>query len=213
MKPEIIQILEQYHQEQLLQYDSVLNERQKQRLEEQIRAIDFEELKKLYEETQKSIAIEEKKIEKIAYTDKEKLVKEQKERLEKIGSSKIKQGQYAVVTMAGGQGTRLGHIGPKGSYCLNTVNGPKYLFEILVDTLKKANDKYQVVIPWYIMTSKENYQQTVSFLEEHQYFGYDKNQIKFFIQGELPLVDTKGKLILDEKGQIKEAANRKWWYL
>ena len=213
MKPEIIQILEQYHQEQLLQYDSVLNERQKKRLEEQIMAIDFEELKKLYEETQKSIAIEEKKIEKIAYTDKEELVKEQKERLEKIGSSKIKQGQYAVVTMAGGQGTRLGHIGPKGSYCLNTINGPKYLFEILVDTLKKANDKYQVVIPWYIMTSKENYQQTVSFLEEHQYFGYDKNQIKFFIQGELPLVDTKGKLILDEKGQIKEAANRKWWYL
>lgn len=63
------------------------------------------------------------------------------------------------------------------------------------------------------MTSKENHEETVSFLEKHHYFGYDKQLLKFFKQGELPLLDTDGKVILNENKQIKEAANRKWWCL
>ncbi|MCI9038786.1 MAG: UDPGP type 1 family protein [Clostridia bacterium] len=109
--------------------------------------------------------------------------------------------------MAGGQGTRLGHSGPKGTYCLNTIHGPKYLFEIMVDTFKRAEKEYHVVLPWYIMTSKENHKETIRFLEEKEYFGYDKSKVKFFMQGELPLLSTEGKLILGKDKKIKEAAN------
>ncbi len=90
---------------------------------------------------------------------------------------------------------------------LNTKNGPKYIFEILIDTFKQAKKEYNIEIPWYIMTSRENNKETVDFLEEHEYFGYNKNKVKFFIQGELPLLDTNGKVILNEEKQIKEAAN------
>ena len=90
---------------------------------------------------------------------------------------------------------------------LNTKNGPKYIFEILTDNFKKAQEEYNVEIPWYIMTSKENHKETVEFLENHNYFGYNKNKVKFFIQGELPLLDTNGKVILNKEKQIKEAAN------
>ena len=116
-------------------------------------------------------------------------------------------GQYAVVTMAGGQGTRLGHDGPKGTYLLNVFPKPKYLFEILADSLKRANEKYQVTINWYIMTSTENNEKTVNFFEEHEYFGYPKEKIKFFKQGNLPLVKEDGKLLVDENLHIKLAAD------
>ncbi len=84
---------------------------------------------------------------------------------------------------------------------------PKYLFEIITDTLKRNDKKYGITIPWYIMTSRENHRETVRFLEEKNYFGYPKQSVKFFTQGELPLISTEGKLLLDEKGNIKEASD------
>ena len=57
------------------------------------------------------------------------------------------------------------------------------------------------------MTSRENNDQTVEFFEKNNYFNYPKDAIKFFIQGELPMVDTKGKILLTEEGIIKEAAD------
>ena len=207
MKEEVIQILELYHQEQLLDYISLMTAEEKKALEDQILSLDFASLEKLYETTKQEVQIEEKLITHIPYTDKAKLSQEETKKLQEIGNKIISSGKYAVVTMAGGQGTRLGHSGPKGSYALSTINGTKYLFEILAETLKKANNTYQVTIPWYIMTSKENNQQTVCFFEQHNYFGYDKEYIKFFIQGELPLLTTEGKVMMNEKKQIKEAAN------
>ncbi len=101
----------------------------------------------------------------------------------------------------------MGHIGPKGSYVLNVKPTPKSLFEILCDNLKNAREKYNVVIPWYIMTSKENNEKTIDFFEENNYFEYPKEAIKFFKQGELPMIDTKGKILLDVDGTVKEAAD------
>ena len=83
----------------------------------------------------------------------------------------------------------------------------KYLFEVIVDTLTRANKKYNVVIPWYIMTSRENNKDTVEFLEEKDYFGYPKEYTYIFEQGELPLITEQGKLILNRQGLIKEASN------
>ena len=101
----------------------------------------------------------------------------------------------------------FGHDGPKGTYVLNVKPEPKSLFEILCDNLKKAREKYNVIIPWYIMTSRENNNQTIEFFEKNNYFCYPKEAIKFFTQGELPMVDEAGKILLTEEGIIKEAAD------
>ncbi len=207
MERQVIEILEKYGQEHILNYLKLLSPQEEKNLQEQILKIDFENLKNIYEGTKNKANIEEKRIEHIHYTDKEKLTEAEKNNLEEIGKQIISSGHYAVITMAGGQGTRLGHSGPKGTYILNTVNGPKYLFEIIVDTLKVACQKCEVTIPWYIMTSRENHEETLNFLEKHNYFEYDKNKVKLFMQGELPLVDIKGKVILDNEKKIKEAAD------
>lgn len=101
----------------------------------------------------------------------------------------------------------FGHNGPKGTYILNVKPEPKSLFEILCDNLKNAKEKYGVIIPWYIMTSRENNNETVEFFEKNNYFNYPKEAVKFFMQGELPMVNTKGKILLTEDGIIKEAAD------
>lgn len=100
-----------------------------------------------------------------------------------------------------------GHTGPKGTYKIDLKNGGKYLFEIIVDTLERANRKYGVIIPWYIMTSNENNAETVDFLERHNFFNYPKEYIYIFEQGKLPLIDEQGKLLIGKDGLIKEASN------
>ena len=146
------------------------------------------------------------KIEPINYVDKSTLSNEELKKYDNLGAEVIRQGKYAVVTMAGGQGTRLGHNGPKGTFKLGLEND-KSIFEILIDSLKENNEKYGVIIPWYIMTSRENNEQTENFFKENNYFGYEPTAITFFKQGELPMCSEEGKLLIDETGLIKEAAD------
>ena len=204
---ETIETLKQYGQEHIVRLLEKLDEEKKQALVEQINHIDFHQMMELYENTKKEIEIKENKIEAIPYLDKAKLTDEQTSKFNKLGEEILKKGQYAVVTMAGGQGTRLGHTGPKGTFKLDVYGKGKYLFEILIENLKEANNKYGVTIPWYIMTSKENNAQTTEFLEKNNYFGYNKNYVTIFTQSELPLVDTEGKFLISKELKIKEASD------
>ena len=204
---DVIDTLKIYNQEHIVKLLEKLNAEEKDELIEQINHIDFQQVKELYDNTKKTIEIKENKIEPLKYCDKSKLAKNEKEELDELGESIIRNGKYAVVTMAGGQGTRLGHPGPKGTFKLDVYGKGKYLFEILCENLKEANRKYNTTIPWYIMTSKENNKETVEFLEKNNYFGYDKNNVIIFTQGELPLVDEEGKILIDKNMKIKEASD------
>ena len=85
--------------------------------------------------------------------------------------------------MAGGQGTRLGHNGPKGTFKLDVYGKGKYLFEILVDNLKEANQKYGITINWYIMTSKEKtIQQQLNFLKKIIILDMTKILLKYLLK-------------------------------
>lgn len=204
---EAMEILKQYDQEHVIDLLNKLDQEKRQELLEQINKIDFHQIMELYDNTKKEIEIKENKIESISYLDKERLTKEQKNEFDMIGEEVIRNGQYAVVTMAGGQGTRLGHTGPKGTFKLDVYGKGKYLFEILIDNLKEANKKYNTEIPWYIMTSRENNKETVNFLEKNNYFGYNKEKVTIFTQNELPLIDTQGKLLVNKEFKIKEASD------
>ncbi|MBQ3414010.1 MAG: UTP--glucose-1-phosphate uridylyltransferase [Clostridia bacterium] len=200
-------ILREYKQEHIIKLIEKLDEEKKNELVGQILKIDFNQIHELYENTKKQIEFKEKKIEPISYLDKAKLSEEQTKKFNDIGREIIEKGEYAVVTMAGGQGTRLGHTGPKGTFKLDVYGKGKYLFEILTENLKEANKLYKTTIPWYIMTSKENNDVTKEFLEKNNYFGYDKNYVTLFAQGELPLVNTEGKLLIGKDMKIKEASD------
>ena len=99
-------ILKKYGQEHLLNHYDKLDESHKKQLIEQIRAIDFELVKSLYESTKKEVKNNKDEITPIDYLDKFKLGDKFKY-YEEIGKKAIKEGKLAAVTMAGGQGTRL----------------------------------------------------------------------------------------------------------
>ena len=62
-------------------------------------------------------------------------------------------------------------------------------------------------IPFYIMTSDINYQDTVSFFEEHDYFGYNRDYIHFFIQEMNPATDFEGKVLLNSENTLALSPN------
>ncbi len=200
------ELLKKHNQEQLLKNYERMSEEDKANFLDQILTIDLDQINELYESTKKEINFANDKIEPIDYVDKSNLSEEEYKKYEDLGTEAIKNGKYAVVTMAGGQGTRLGHDGPKGTFKLG-LKEDKSIFEILTDSLKRNNEKYGVIIPWYIMTSRENNDQTEQFFKDNNYFGYDKSYITFFKQGELPMCSEDGKLIIDENNHIKEAAD------
>lgn len=206
-KQEIIEILNAYEQEHIVKLLEKLDEDKQEELMKQIQRIDFQQITELYNNTKRENEFKESKIEPLKYYDRAKLTEYERNTFDEIGEQIIKAGEYAVVTMAGGQGTRLGHSGPKGTFKLDVYGKGKYLFEILTDNLKEANQKYGVTIPWYIMTSKENNEETVEFLEKNNYFGYDKNFVTIFTQSELPLVNEEGKLLIGKDFKIREASD------
>ena len=203
---EVKATLKKYGQEHLLNHYETLDDAHKQKLLDEIKSIDFELINSLYQNAEKTQDNEGDVITPIDYLDKYKL-NDQYKYYENLGKKAIKEGKLAVVTMAGGQGTRLGHNGPKGTYDIG-LDSHKSLFELLCDGIKEEAKKYDVTIPWFIMTSRENNKETVDFFEKHKYFGYQKDKnLFFFIQGELPMVDTEGKILIGEDGLIKLAAD------
>lgn len=104
---DIIELLKIYKQEHIIKLLNQLEGKEKEELIEQINKIDFHQIMELYENTKRDIEIKENKIENISYLDKAKLSKEQKEEFDHLGEMAIREQKYAVVTMAGGQGTRL----------------------------------------------------------------------------------------------------------
>ena len=127
-------------------------------------------------------------------------IRENKE-VYKIGEKSFRNGQVAILTVAGGQGSRLGLDMPKGCFPISPIK-KKSLFQIFAEKIAFYSNYYKNDLKWFIMTSEENYQSTKSFFEESRYFNLKKRNIVFFNQGMLPTLTFDGKLILKEKNQI-----------
>lgn len=205
-----VEILKKYNQEHLLKYiDLISTNEGKNNLINDIENIDFEKLNRLFALSNQNFKNSMKTVmlEHIRVFDKSRFSDEENNEILKIGEDIIANNQYAVVTMAGGQGTRLGHKGPKGTFILNVKPEPKSLFQIIAENLIKANNKYGIILNWYIMTSTENNDETVKYFEDNNYFGYNFENVKFFKQGNLPLLSEDGKLVINSEYRIKYAAS------
>ena len=128
------------------------------------------------------------------------------EEFKQIGLDAIKAGKVGAVLLAGGQGTRLGLDRPKGTLNIG-VERELYLFEQLFRNLMDVTDEAGVYVPFYIMTSNINNQDTIAFMEEHHYFGYPKEYVKFFVQEMVPACDHEGRVYMESKDEVAMSPN------
>lgn len=117
------------------------------------------------------------------------------------GEAALRAGRVAAFTVAGGQGTRLGYDGPKGTYPVSPIK-KKTLFQVFAEKIRAAGLRYGKPIHWFIMTSHANHEATETFLQENKFFGLDKGHVHLFRQGRMPAVDFNGKILLETKGSI-----------
>ncbi len=117
------------------------------------------------------------------------------------GEALIRAGKVAAFTVAGGQGTRLGWRGPKGTYPATVVTG-KPLFRAFAEQLLATERRYGVRVPWYVMTSPLNDADTRAFFKDNNWFGRDPQDHVFLPQGLVPCVDAQGKAMLASPHEV-----------
>lgn len=119
-----------------------------------------------------------------------------------IGEQLLSAGKVAVITVAGGQGSRLGFEHPKGMFPIGPVSD-RTLFQIFAEQIQARKNRHGGAIPWLIMTSSATHAETVAFFEQHEYFGLQSETVSFFQQGSMPAVDAaSGRLLMGDKGSL-----------
>lgn len=117
------------------------------------------------------------------------------------GEEVLRAGRVAAFTVAGGQGTRLGYDGPKGTFPVTPVR-KNTLFQVFAEKILAASRRHGVTIPWFIMTSEINHEATLAAFREANYFGLPESSVMLFRQGLMPAVDREGRILLAGKGRI-----------
>lgn len=198
-------VLKKFGQSHALRFWENLSHSARQQLLVQIESIDFELMARLTSEyiettTKEKKAGELKPAPVITLAQQQQSPSEVAER-RKDGEKFLRTGKLAALLVAGGQGSRLGFEGPKGSLPIGPVSN-KSLFQLHKEKLLASMRRYGAAVPWYIMTNEMNNAETKYFFEAHNYFGLQKQDVFFFRQGEMPAVDADGKLILDAPDHI-----------
>lgn len=193
--------LEKYNQQQLLKFENELTEEEKEKLYSQIDSLDFSYLEELGKKTEakndvitpiKAMTVDE--------------INEKQTEFEKVGLEALKRQEVGLLLLAGGMGTRLGSDNPKGMFNIGLTKDV-YIFQRLIENALDVVKKCGKMMPFFIMTSEKNNDATVNFLKEHNYFGYDENYIRFFVQEMAPCCTFDGKILLEEKGRVATSPN------
>ena len=122
-------------------------------------------------------------------------------RAKAAGEAALRAGRVAAFTVAGGQGTRLGYDGPKGTFPVTPLR-QKPLFQVFAEKIRAAGVRYGRPLPWFIMTSHANHAATETFFAANAHFGLDRARVHFFRQGRMPAVDFNGQIMLETPGSL-----------
>lgn len=199
-------MLTEHHQEHLLTFWPRLSPNQKTDLLAQIRELDFGRVCEWVEHlvkgrTQAPVQHDFEPAASYSPRPRDAVERRKYPRAIELGEKLISQGKVAALTVAGGQGTRLGFDGPKGNFPISPITN-KTLFRIFAETIAAVSRRYGAVCPWYIMTSPLNHQQTLEIFKADNYYDLDPRDVFIFQQGTLPNFGSDGRILLADQDQI-----------
>ena len=155
MKKENLELLEKYGQTHLLRYYERLGQPEQDALEKQIEDLDWSLFSCLDNdhtpagkgklEPLGALSVEEIAAEKESYTE--------------AGLAAIRAGKVAALLLAGGQGTRLGYGGPKGTFNIG-VDRELYIFQQLIQNTLEVVEQAGAWVPFFVMTSEKTMKNT-----------------------------------------------------
>ena len=147
---------EQHGQGHVFQYWDDLGSDEKAGLLEQAEEIDLDELDRLIATLVKATEVHSE----INYDSLEPALYERiPEDLEndvrwqaakQAGQMALRSGRVAAFTVAGGQGTRLGYDGPKGTFPISPIEN-KPLFQVFAEKIMAARRRFECDLPWYVI--------------------------------------------------------------
>ena len=181
---------------------SQLEESSAKNVKTQFAALDIDTIQRVYEETYvNKKEVDLSSVEEVPYVLKSDL---DLNAVTEAAETAIHNGEVAVVLLAGGQGTRLEHPGPKGTFSFDGVS----LFELQArQILNFKNTDGELKVHWYIMTSDINHEETLEFFKKNNYFNVPENNIHFFKQEHFPPLTKDGALLLTENQDIMLTPN------
>ncbi len=206
--PAIMERLHRHGQEHLVQYWAELEAEARAVLVAEIESIDFEQLDRLiaqFVRGDEDIHVAASDVEPIEVTRMPETdgQRASRRRSASLGAEMLAAGEVGVVLVAGGSGTRLGFEGPKGTFPIGPVSSAS-LFQIHAEKIVALSRRHGRPIPLYIMTSPENHQATIDFLDRHDRFGLE--HLRCFPQGRMPVVDrVTGKVLLSSRDHVSFA--------
>lgn len=214
MKEQTLELLRPFGQEHLLRFWDDLSESERLQLHTQIQDIDFALIRELFTNRDHSFDLSpfaERAKDPPAYKfgvlsegNPSYSAPKKISKAEAItaGKQALSEGKYAVLVVAGGQGTRLGFDKPKGMYPIGPVEETT-LFEIHFEKTLATSRKYARNVPMIVMTSPATDLQTREFLQEKDWFGLAAEDRLLFCQGTMPAVSKEdGKVLLDSKSSL-----------
>ena len=131
---------------------------------------------------------------------------ERRNRARAEGERLLRAGKVAALTVAGGQGTRLGYDAPKGVFPIGPVS-QKSLFQIHAERVIATGRRYGRTLPWYIMTSQATDAATREYFRRVDYFGIPAADVRFFCQRMLPALDHDLRLVMTARDSILLSPN------
>src|SRR6185295_15042427 len=142
-------LLSRHGQQHLLRFYDELNSQEQESLLDEILAVDFARLAQLYQElvvnrTAETATVDIAPLRAQAWDD---LPVIERAAAANLGMRALREGKVAAFLVAGGQGTRLGHDGPKGVFSIGLPSG-KSLFQLQAERLLKLSRQAGRPVPW-----------------------------------------------------------------
>ena len=202
--PKVATKLAEYHQEHLLQWWDELSDEQQTSLKTQIESVDFETIQRVWQESKQGSDTADTGVDRVEQAAAPGAVvlqpssdaeETQWQHATKVGAKLLTDSKVAVITVAGGQGSRLGFAHPKGMFPIGPISN-RSLFQVFAEQILARKRRHGGEIPWLIMTSSATHSETMEFFEQHNFWGLDRNTVAFFQQGSMPAVDASSGRVL-----------------
>lgn len=199
---ELVSRAAEHGQEHLFTFWDRLGNREKDQLVRDIRKIDFRVVDKAREKLKQKDELQRRvwppSIIGLPETTGE---RRRRDQAAEAGAAAIREGRTAVFTAAGGQSSRMGIEYPKGAFPVTPVR-EKSLFQVHAEKIAFLQENHGVTIPWAIMVSETNQDQTRDFFQDNEFFGLDRDNVWFIVQGMNPALSEGGDILLAEKHRV-----------